>query len=366
MQKLRVELGERSYTIVIDRNILSRLGSAMGKFEFSRKVGLVSNPTVYKLYGKTIAESIKGAGFDLIEIIIPDGEEYKSLLWTEKIYEELLKSKLDRKSVLIALGGGVIGDITGYAASTYMRGIDFIQVPTTLLSQVDSSVGGKTGVNHAIGKNMIGTFWQPRLVWTDINTLKSLPSREFLSGLAEVIKYGVIWDEGFFALLEMNRDKIMILDEAILKDVIRRSCEIKAEIVSKDERESGLRAVLNYGHTVGHAIETVTGYKKYLHGEAVAMGMLGAARLSNVLGIIDQSQVSRIKALIESYGLPSEVPDGIGVEDLLSLMQLDKKTVSGSLKFILPEKIGTVRIEAGIKTEDIRKAISPAAFRALP
>jgi 3-dehydroquinate synthase len=357
MQKLRVELGERSYTIVIDSDILTGLGRAMEKFEFSRKVGLVSNPTVHKLYGSAIAESVRGSGYDLVEIIIPDGEEYKSLLWTEKIYEELFRAKLDRKSALIALGGGVIGDITGYAASTYMRGIDFIQVPTTLLSQVDSSVGGKTGVNHVLGKNMIGTFWQPKLVWIDIATLKSLPEREFLSGLAEVIKYGVIRDEEFFELLENNREKIMALDEDLLMEIIRKSCEIKAGVVSIDERESGLRAILNYGHTVGHAIETVTGYKKYLHGEAVAIGMFSAARLSNILGIMDESQVFRIKALIESYGLPAEVPEGAGVEDLLLSMQLDKKAVAGSLKFILPEKIGAARIESDIKADDIRKAL---------
>ncbi|TAN42893.1 MAG: 3-dehydroquinate synthase [Nitrospirae bacterium] len=357
MQKLRVELGERSYSIVMDSNILSGLGRALERFEFSRKVALVSNPTVYGLFGKEITESLKGSGFDLLEVIIPDGEKYKSLSSAEMIYGELLKAKLDRRSCLIALGGGVIGDLTGYAASTYMRGIDFIQVPTTLLAQVDSSVGGKTGVNHSLGKNMIGTFWQPRLVWIDISTLKTLPPREFCSGLAEVIKYGVIWDREFFNMLEASREKILALDEVTLIEVIRRSCEIKAEVVSQDERESGLRAILNYGHTVGHAVETLTGYTRYLHGEAVAIGMHAAARLSNVLGLMDEKQVLRIKALIEACGLPTEVPANIRDEDVLSAMQLDKKTVSGTLRFVLPEKIGSVRIQADIRAEEIIKAI---------
>ncbi len=286
---------------------------------------MISNPTVYDLYGKTVSESLRASGYDLIEVLLPDGEEYKSLASTEKIYESLLKAKLDRKSALIALGGGVIGDITGFAASTYMRGIDFIQIPTTLLAQVDSSVGGKTGVNHPLGKNMIGAFWQPRLVWIDTATLETLPRREFLSGLGEVIKYGVIWDEDFFAYLESNRDKILRLDKEALTHIIRRSCEIKAEVVSKDERESGLRAILNYGHTIGHAIETITGYKKYLHGEAVAIGMYMEARLSHQLGLIEKKAVERIKALIDSYELPSEMPDEIQINDLMEKMQIDKK-----------------------------------------
>jgi 3-dehydroquinate synthase len=273
----------------------------------------------------------------------------------EKIYESLLKAKLDRKSVLIALGGGVIGDITGFAASTYMRGIDFIQIPTTLLAQVDSSVGGKTGVNHPLGKNMIGAFWQPRLVWIDTATLESLPRREFLSGLGEVVKYGVIWDEDFFAYLEANSDKILRLDKEALTYIIRRSCEIKSEVVSKDEREAGLRAILNYGHTIGHAIETITGYKKYLHGEAVAIGMYMEARLSHQLGLIEKKAVARIKALIASYELPSEMPYGIQINDLMEKMQIDKKTVGGKMHFVLPEKVGSVRIHSEIKSEDIKK-----------
>lgn len=357
MQKIRVELGERSYNIVIDSNILDGIGKTIERFEFSKRLGLVSNPTVYKLYGSTVSAALRESGFDITEIIIPDGEEYKSLMWAEKIYEELLKSKLDRKSALLALGGGVIGDITGYAASTYMRGIDFIQVPTTLLAQVDSSVGGKTGVNHKLGKNMIGTFWQPRCVWIDIDTLRSLPQREFLSGLAEVIKYGVIWDEELFAFLEENREKILGLDKEALAFIIRRSCEIKADVVSRDEREGGLRAILNYGHTIGHAVETVTGYRKYLHGEAVAIGMHIEARLSHLMGYIGEEPVRRIKKLIEAYLLPAEPCGDAGVEGLLGAMQLDKKTVGGAVTFILPEKIGSVRIEKGVPAGLITESV---------
>ena len=355
MQKIRVELGERSYNIMIGKGILKDIGRIIEKFEFSSKVALISNPTVYNLYGKTVSESLKNSGYDLMEVLLSDGEEYKSLASTEKIYESLLKAKLDRKSVLIALGGGVIGDITGFAASTYMRGIDFIQIPTTLLAQVDSSVGGKTGVNHPLGKNMIGAFWQPRLVWIDTATLKSLPRREFLSGLGEVIKYGVIWDEDFFAYLESNSDKILRLDKEALTYIIRRSCEIKSEVVSKDERESGLRAILNYGHTIGHAIETITGYKKYLHGEAVAIGMYMEARLSHQLGLIEKGAVARIKALIDSYELPSEMPYEIQINDLMVKIQIDKKTVGGKMHFVLPEKVGSVRIHSRITSEDIKK-----------
>jgi len=355
MQEIRVELGERSYNIMIGNGILKDIGGIIEKFEFSNKLALISNPTVYDLYGKTVSESLKASGHDLIEVLLPDGEEYKSLASTEKIYESMLKAKLDRKSALIALGGGVIGDITGFAASTYMRGIDFIQIPTTLLAQVDSSVGGKTGVNHPLGKNMIGAFWQPRLVWVDTATLETLPRREFLSGLGEVIKYGVIWDEDFFAYLESNRDKILRLDKEALTHIIRRSCEIKSEVVSKDERESGLRAILNYGHTIGHAIETITGYKKYLHGEAVAIGMYMEARLSHQLGLIEKKAVAKIKALIDSYELPSKMPDEIQINDLVEKMQIDKKTVGGKMHFVLPEKVGAVRIHSGITSEDIKK-----------
>lgn len=354
MEKIKVELGERSYDISIGSNILDGLWNALKSLSLSPKIAVVSNPTVYPLYGKSVSDSIEKAGFDAITVTIPDGEEYKDLLWVQHIYDELLKAKLDRSSALIALGGGVIGDITGFVASTYMRGISYIQVPTTLLAQVDSSVGGKTGVNHKLGKNMIGTFWQPRLVWVDVKTLQTLPKRELIAGLAEVIKYGVIGDAELFDFLEVNRDKILNLNSDALAHIIKRSCEIKAEVVSRDERESGLRAILNYGHTIGHAIETVTVYKRYLHGEAVAIGMCVEARLSDMLKFIDNKKVSRIKALVDAYGLPSEMPKDLDIDHILSSMQLDKKAVAGELKFILPERIGMVRIHKGVNEKVIR------------
>ncbi len=357
MQKIRVDLADRSYNIAIGGGMLAEIGKALEKFEFSGRLALVSNPTVYGLYGKTVSQSMVDSGFELTEIIIPDGEEYKSLAWVEKIYEELLKARLDRRSALLALGGGVIGDITGFAASTYMRGIDFVQVPTTLLAQVDSSVGGKTGVNHPMGKNMIGSFWQPRLVWADTGTLKSLADRQYLAGIAEVIKYGVIWDEEFFFFLEENRDKLLGLEDVSVAHIVRRSCEIKAEVVSRDERESGMRAILNYGHTIGHAIETAGGYGKYLHGEAVAIGMCLEARLAQAKGLIGAEQSGRIESLVRSYGLPFELPADIDPAVLFPAMELDKKTVGGELRFVLPEGIGRARIQGGIAREDVERVM---------
>lgn len=356
MQEIRVELGERSYDIVIGSGTLAGLAGKLKEFAFSRIV-VISNPTVYGLYGNALSGSLEKAGLDAPVIIIPDGEEYKELLWAYYIYGELLGNKLDRASAVIALGGGVIGDISGFVASTYMRGISFIQVPTTLLAQVDSSVGGKTGVNHPLGKNMIGTFYQPRTVWADVATLRTLPRREFLAGMAEVIKYGVIWDETLFRFLEEKREKILSLDREAVEHIVKRSCEIKAEVVSKDERETGIRAILNYGHTMGHALETATGYTKYLHGEAVAIGMHCEAKLASISGLIGEKEAERVRALINSYGLPTEMPSEIDEEKILASMQLDKKAVAGRLKFILPERIGAVRIQAVTELARITEAI---------
>ncbi len=344
MEEIRVELGDRSYDIHIGPDILLDLAGRLKDIRFS-SIALISNPTVFGIYGRDLLNALNKSGLDVSAILIPDGEEYKDLFWAYYIYGELLKRKLDRASAVIALGGGVIGDISGFVASTYMRGISFIQVPTTLLAQVDSSVGGKTGVNHPLGKNMIGAFYQPRLVWTDVNTLRTLPRREFLAGMAEVIKYGVIWDEGLFRFLEDNRERILNLEKDALARVIKRSCEIKAEVVSKDEREGGLRAILNYGHTVGHAVETATGYTAFLHGEAVAIGMHAAAKLASSLGIMEKKDVARIRSLIDSYELPAIVPPDLDRGSLLSLMRIDKKAVAGEMKFVLPERIGSVKVQ---------------------
>ncbi len=358
INNVKVELGERSYTIAIGTDILSDLGREIKEFGFSR-VAIISNPKVFHLYGERVTDSLEKEGLKANVVVVPDGEEYKELLWVYYIYGEILKQRLDRGSAIIALGGGVIGDMAGFVASTYMRGISFIQVPTTLLAQVDSSVGGKTGVNHALGKNMIGTFYQPRLVWTDVGTLKTLPRREFVAGIAEVIKYGVIWDEMLFSYLETHRQGMLDLESEVLGYIITRSCEIKSNIVSRDERESGLRAVLNYGHTVGHALETATGYTVYLHGEAVAIGMLIEARLSAALGLIGEEEYGRIRSLINSYGLPTDLPRDIVVERILSSMELDKKSVAGSLRFVLPEKIGTVSIRSITDRDIVAKSLNP-------
>ncbi len=344
MDQVRVDLGQRSYNIFIDEGILSKTGEALLPFDFSPKIIIISNPTVFSLYGKVVTDSITKAGFECLNILIPDGEEYKDYFWTYHILSELLKLRLDRNSCLIALGGGVIGDITGFAASLYMRGIRFVQIPTTLLSQVDSSVGGKTGVNHPLGKNMIGTFYQPKLVWIDIDTLATLPQRELLCGISEIIKYGIIWDDQLFDFMEQNKDKILKLELSALKYIIRRSCEIKADVVSKDERESGLRAILNFGHTIGHAIETETGYRRWLHGEAIAIGMHLEARVAEKMGLIDKRQVMRIQSILSAYGLPSGLPPDLNIDKLIGHMKLDKKFEAGQIKLILPERIGKVII----------------------
>ena len=357
---LRVELGSRSYPISIGDRILQDIGKALGPFKFGRSVALVSNTTVFPLYGAAVSGSLSSSGFSCTEIILPDGEAFKTIASAERIFEDLLKAGIDRKSALVALGGGVVGDLAGFAASVYMRGIDFIQIPTTLLAQVDSSVGGKTGVNHPLGKNMIGTFWQPRLVWIDIDTLATLPRREFVAGIAEIIKYGVIWDHELFAFLEAHARDVLGLERAALRHIIRRSCEIKAEVVARDEREGGLRAILNFGHTVGHAIETATGYTAFVHGEAVAVGMCVEAEIAHLLGLLTREEADRTRRLIRTYGLPSSIPGNIDLHLFYDSMKLDKKAVSGALRFILPERIGRVGIRDGVPESLIARAVERA------
>jgi 3-dehydroquinate synthase len=357
MKKVTVELGDRSYDILIGSGNLSGIGEKLRTFHFSPIVGVVSNPTVFALYGDQVVNSIEDAGFSCFAVIIPDGEEYKDYNWTYHVLTEFLKHGLDRKSCVIALGGGVIGDITGFAASTYMRGINFAQIPTTLLAQVDSSVGGKTGVNHSLGKNMIGTFYQPRLVWVDVKTLATLRKRDFISGAAEIIKYGVIRDTELFDFIEKKRDEIMHLDDTALIHIIKRSCSIKSEIVSNDELEAGLRVILNFGHTIGHAVETETRYQQFTHGEAVGLGMCLESGLSEALGLLKPDETRRIAELIAAYGLPTVLPEGMDAHRLLPHMKLDKKTVAGELTFILPRHIGDVLIKKGVRAEDVIKAL---------
>ena len=343
MHTVKVRLGKRSYDIEIGTG-LEKTGEHLTDLGFGRKMALVTNPTVKKLYGQRVVDSLKAAGFMVMSIEIPDGEQFKNLDWANAIYTALLTNFFDRTSALVALGGGVIGDLTGFAAATFMRGVSFAQVPTTLLAMVDSSVGGKTGVNHPLGKNMIGAFHQPKKVLMDLSVLASLPKEEFLSGMAEVIKYGVIRDGAFFEYLDTNREKILALDPDALSHVIRRSCEIKADVVSRDEREGGLRAILNYGHTVGHALETAENYTMR-HGHAVAIGMVMASRLAHRTGLCDASVPGRVEMLIKSYGLPTDLSAFSrkpGARELMATVQGDKKAEGGKVKFVLPKKIGEV------------------------
>jgi 3-dehydroquinate synthase len=343
MRVVKVSLGERSYDIELGVS-LEQAGERIKGLGLGKKIALVTNPTVNKLYGPRVVDSLKTAGFQVVPIEIPDGEKHKTLKSADDIYTKLLKHGFDRKSALVALGGGVIGDLTGFAAATFMRGVPFVQIPTTLLAMVDSSVGGKTGVNHPMGKNMIGAFYQPKKVLMDLGALRTLPKEELLAGMAEVIKYGVIRDAALFDYLDKNREKILALDSDALEHIVRRSCEIKAEVVGQDERESGLRAILNFGHTVGHAVETAENYAMR-HGHAVAIGMVYASRLAHRAGLCDASVPDRVEKLIKSYGLPTDLSAlsrKPNVTALMDTMQLDKKAEGGKVKFVLPKKIGEV------------------------
>ncbi len=339
MEQLIVGLEERSYPIWIGEGILDRLGEALDAVRFPRKVAVVTNPTVAGYYGAAVLTTLEKAGFRPTLLELPDGEQYKTMQYLEKIYDGLLGGGFDRHSGLLALGGGVIGDMTGFAAATYVRGIPFAQIPTTLLSQVDSSVGGKTAVNHPLGKNMIGAFYQPRHVHIDVATLRTLPRREFAAGMAEVIKYGVIRDREFFRWLGGHRQELLDLVPDALIHAVKRSCQIKANVVEIDEKESSLRAILNYGHTFGHAIETLSGYGVYSHGEAVAIGMVIAAELSRQLGFGSSEDVAAIRSLLNAFGLP-ENPPAYSLWDYLAAMGRDKKVREGMLQFVLNHGIG--------------------------
>jgi shikimate kinase/3-dehydroquinate synthase len=340
---LNVELGDRSYPIAIGRGLLDDASLLNRHIGGSGKVAIVTNTTVAPLYLDKVAGPLRAAGRDVVPIILRDGEEFKNWESLNEVFDALLANKCDRKTTLVALGGGVVGDMTGFAAATYMRGVPFVQIPTTLLAQVDSSVGGKTGINHPLGKNMIGAFYQPRAVIADTATLDTLPDRELSAGLAEVIKHGAILDAAFFDWIEANIDSLVARDHAALAHAIARSCEIKADVVTRDEREGGLRAVLNFGHTFGHAIEAGMGYGAWLHGEAVGCGMVMAADLSRRLGLVDDAAVDRVRALVKAAGLPVVAPD-LGVLRWIELMEVDKKNEGGAIKFILLKPLGSPSI----------------------
>ncbi len=355
---LSVELGERSYPIIIGSQLLHDAGFA--RHVPGQRVAIVTNTTVAPLYLDRLTAMLQAAGKECIPVVLPDGEEEKNADNLMAIFTALLQHKCDRKTTLVALGGGVIGDMTGFAAATYMRGVPFVQVPTTLLAQVDSSVGGKTAINHPLGKNMIGAFYQPQAVLADTATLASLPDRELSAGLAEVIKHGAIIDADFFRWQEQNMDKLVARDDASLAHAIQRSCEIKADVVRQDEREGGLRAILNFGHTFGHAIEAGLGYGEWLHGEAVGCGMVMAADLSVRLGYLSAQDQARIVALVKAARLPTIAPD-LGEGRWLELMEVDKKNEGGQIKFILLKPLGTATI-TGVPS-DLLKATLAACVK---
>jgi 3-dehydroquinate synthase len=339
---LNVELGERSYPITIGPNLLDD-AALLARHVDGGKAAIVTNTTVAPLYLARVAGALRANGREVVEIVLPDGEEFKTWESLNLVFDALLKARCDRKTTIVALGGGVIGDLAGFAASSYMRGVPFVQVPTTLLSQVDSSVGGKTGINHPLGKNMIGAFYQPRAVIADTATLDTLPPRELSAGLAEVIKHGAILDAAYFDWIEANIARLVAREPEAMAYAIARSCEIKAEVVRKDEREGGLRAVLNFGHTFGHAIEAGLGFGTWLHGEAVGCGMVMAADLSARLGLVDVATVERVRNLVKAAGLPVVAPD-LGAERWIELMAVDKKNEGGEIKFILLKPLGSPSI----------------------
>jgi len=359
MQTLRLALGERSYPIHIGTGLLARADLIVPLLA-RKTVAIVSNTTIAPLFMERVAGALAGEGVEVVRIVLPDGEEHKDWRTLDTVFDALLEKRCGRDTTLLALGGGVIGDLTGFAAATYQRGVQYIQVPTTLLAQVDSSVGGKTAINHPLGKNMIGAFHQPRLVLADMDTLKTLPERELRSGLAEVIKHGLIRDAAFFAWLEANVERLLAREAEALAHAVLRSVEIKADIVAQDERENGVRQVLNFGHTFGHAIETGLGYGAWLHGEAVAVGMVMATDLSRQLGYISEADAGRIGSLLQRAGLPTAAK-GIAPARIQQLMSVDKKVKQGRIHFVLLEHLGAATLRDDVPPAAVNRTLSRLA-----
>jgi len=358
MKKLMVELGDRRYPIYIGEGLYARLPAWLQEqgIDPRRKLMIITDSKVAPLYAHQVAEPLRLAGFEVGISSFPAGEESKNLAQLEQLIGECLRFGLDRKSVILALGGGVVGDLAGFVAATFMRGIPFVQLPTTLLAH-DSSVGGKVGVNHALGKNYIGAFHQPLMVVFDVSTIQTLPAREIRSGLAEVVKHALIRDASFAEWLENHVSRLTRLHSDALSEAILRGCEIKAEVVAKDEREQGLRAILNYGHTIGHALEAVTRYERYTHGEAVAIGMAGEARLSRLVLGAQEEVIRRTESLIEAFGLPIRTSIRFDEGELLQAMKRDKKAEAGTYTFVLAEAIGKVRVVRNVEEQAVRQAL---------
>jgi 3-dehydroquinate synthase len=355
MKKVRVNLGSFSYYIHIGSGLLMETGRQLKKQGLAGRLIIITNPTVKELYGEALEQSLVQGGFTVALITVPDGEEQKSLETAGRLYLELASQHAERATPILALGGGVIGDLAGFVAATYQRGVPLVQLPTTLLAQVDSSIGGKVAVNYGQLKNEIGAFYQPRLVMSDIDTLATLRPQTLGDGLAEVIKYGVIRDQKLFSYLEANMDQIKAGNKTALEEIIFRSAEIKAEVVAKDERDLGLRAILNYGHTVGHAVESASDFR-VSHGEAVAIGMLAAARISHEMGILTPGELDRLADLIKRAGLTTRAPK-LDVERLVSAMKHDKKVEQGKMRFILPRSLGEVFISDEVNLSLVRQVL---------
>jgi 3-dehydroquinate synthase len=351
MSRLRIELGERSYNLEVYGGIIACAGELVSEACPGRRAAVVTNRKIGELYGERVVKSLDDAGISAQVIVVPAGEKYKTLRTVAGIYEKLLDQRLDRSGVIIGLGGGIVGDMAGFAAATFLRGVDFVQIPTSLLAQVDASIGGKTGVNLSRGKNLVGAFHQPRVVIIDTDVLSTLPRREFRAGLAEIIKHAIIRDVDYFTFLERNLPSILRLDHTALERTIERSCEIKAEVVRADERELGLRRILNYGHTAAHAIERLTAYRTYKHGEAVAMGMVTASMVAREMGSADPDLVERIVGLVRAAGLPYTLPMGLDAKELVSAMGFDKKVSHGRLNTVVVSSIGHASVTDDVSPE---------------
>lgn len=359
MRVVKVPLGNRSYPIKIGAGLLDRLGKECAAFNFGRRCAIITDSNVGKVYAKPAFNALVKAGFEPALIVVPAGETAKSFRSVQRCYDLLAGHRIERKSFIVALGGGVVGDLAGFVAATYLRGIPFVQVPTTLLAQVDSSVGGKVGVNLKAGKNLVGAFHQPKLVLCDLDALRTLPQRELRAGLAEVIKYGIIYDARFFARLERTLPALLRRNLAALTSTIARCCEIKAEVVGQDETESGLRAILNYGHTIGHGLEAISSYGKYLHGEAIAIGQVAATHLSQLRAGLREDDARRIERIFSRTGLPTHVKlNATQRRNLFNAMRLDKKVSGGDIKFVLARRIGKVVWGQSVPPELVAKTIN--------
>jgi 3-dehydroquinate synthase len=359
VRTVKVSLGRRSYNIKIDSSLLARIGKECARLKLGHRCAIISDQNVTPLYAATVRQALSREGFEPALVTVPAGETAKSLKTVGACYDQLAAHRLERRSFIVALGGGVVGDLAGFVAATYLRGIEFIQVPTTLLAQVDSSVGGKVGVNLKAGKNLIGAFYQPRLVLCDLNVLRSLPEREYRSGLAEVIKYGIIYDAALFSRIERLMPELLRREKKALSAIIARCCEIKADVVKQDETESGLRAILNFGHTVGHALEAISHYGKYLHGEAISIGQVAAAALSTQLTGLASKDAERIQHLFQLVGLPTKLElNSDQRKKLITAMQLDKKVSAGEVRFVLARTIGRAEFGHAVPSNLLDKILN--------